>query len=121
MTQAPHLFSPPGAQSKRDRDRPYNRAHDVKRQRAKDWRKWYGLKVWKQRRAEQLTREPFCRLHAEQGRTVAATVANHIVPHRGDWSLFIGGALESLCKPCHDGAVQKAERAQGVRGGGANP
>lgn len=46
----------------------------------------------------------------KRGRTTAATVVDHVVPHRGNEALFFGGALQSLCKACHDGAKQTEER-----------
>lgn len=36
------------------------------------------------------------------GITTLATVADHIVPHRGDPDLFWNGDLQSLCKDHHD-------------------
>lgn len=48
---------------------------------------------------------------ARRGETVVATVANHIKPHRGNWTLFAEGELESLCKPCHDGEAQREDIA----------
>ncbi len=42
-------------------------------------------------------------MHAELGQVVAATVADHVRPHRGDLDLFLNrDNLQSLCKPCHD-------------------
>ncbi|MFG1256325.1 HNH endonuclease signature motif containing protein [Xanthobacter flavus] len=38
-------------------------------------------------------------------------VCDHVRPHRGDPALFWDeGNLQTLCKPCHDGAKQSAER-----------
>lgn len=44
------------------------------------------------------------------GHTTPATVAHHLVPHRGDETLFFTSPLQSLCKACHDkhGAEQDA-------------
>jgi len=40
-------------------------------------------------------------------------VADHIQPHRGDHSKFWNPAnLQCLCKRCHDGAKQRAERQE---------
>lgn len=86
------------------------REHDAKRYAHKPWRAWYSLKAWQTRRAHQLAKQPLCERHLAQGMVVAATVANHKTPHRGDWNLFITGELESVCKPCHDGPVQSEER-----------
>jgi hypothetical protein len=44
------------------------------------------------------------------GRTVAAAVVDHVVPHRGDAALFWDpDNLQSLCKPHHDGSKQSEE------------
>ena len=40
---------------------------------------------------------------------VRATVADHVVPHNGDWNSFWTGALQSLCKPHHDGSKKEIE------------
>ena len=45
----------------------------------------------------------------KQGRVVAATVADHIVPHRGDAGKFWNGDLASLCDHHHSGAKQREE------------
>jgi len=106
----PPTFRPRGMRTKRER----GRDHDQRRREEKPWRKWYALKAWKDRRRDQLQKEPLCRRHLARGEVVAANTANHVEPHRGDWDLFIGGELESLCKTCHDVDVQREERAGGV-------
>jgi 5-methylcytosine-specific restriction enzyme A len=68
--------------------------------------KWYSLAAWRRRRTAQLATEPLCRYCQAIGHTRAATVVDHIIPHRGDWSLFIEGELQSLCKSCHDSVAQ---------------
>ena len=51
----------------------------------------------------QLLREPFCRECARRGVRTWATVVDHVVPHRGDWQLFIDPANhQSLCERCHN-------------------
>lgn len=37
-----------------------------------------------------------------EGKTRAATIADHVTPHRGNEDLFWNGELQSLCKPHHD-------------------
>lgn len=81
-----------------------------------DWWKWYSLQAWRNRRASQLRSSPLCEACASRGLVVAATVANHVTPHKGDWLLFIEGPLQSLCKPCHDGVTQRQERRGHVIG-----
>lgn len=68
-----------------------------------DWHRWYKLPIFaKKLRPQQLLREPFCRECARFGLRVPATDVDHIIPHRGDWSLFTDpDNLQSLCHSCH--------------------
>lgn len=77
---------------------------------ARAWRGWYNLAAWKRRRAHQLATSPFCAECASVGRETAARVADHVIPHRGDWELFIAGELQSLCDGCHSAVKQRAEQ-----------
>ena len=44
---------------------------------------------------------------------MAASVVNHKKRHKGDPELFFDpDNLESVCKPCHDGAIQSEERRE---------
>jgi 5-methylcytosine-specific restriction protein A len=83
---------------------------DQRSQQAQAWRGWYKLARWKRKRAEQLQREPLCAMCRAVGRTVAASVADHVKPHRGDPHLFWNGKLQSLCPDCHDRHKQAQER-----------
>ena len=38
-----------------------------------------------------------------------ATVADHVVAHRGDWNSFRLGALQSLCDQCHNKIKKRME------------
>ena len=68
------------------------------------WHGWYNLSIWRdQLRPAQLLREPFCRECAKAGRRTKATRVDHVIPHRGDWLLFIDPANhQSLCERCHN-------------------
>jgi len=47
-----------------------------------------------------------------QGKVMAATVVDHIVPHKRDWNLFWDSAnWQSLCKRHHDSDKQRQEKA----------
>jgi 5-methylcytosine-specific restriction protein A len=71
----------------------------------------YKTASWQRLRSQRLLLEPLCRLCAHQGRVRAATVVDHIVPHKGDAVLFWDRHnLQSLCKPCHDKDKQAEER-----------
>lgn len=88
---------------------------------SRPWRHLYSTKRWHRLRWHQLQAEPLCRYCAAMGRTTAATVVDHITPHKGDESLFHDPAnLQSLCKPCHDSAKQAEEKSGRVIGGDAN-
>lgn len=85
---------------------------------AQAYRHLYSTKAWKARRAEQLAKEPLCRMCAADGRTVGGWVADHIIPHKGDLVLFFEGELQTLCdapsptRPgfyCHSSRKQKIE------------
>lgn len=107
MPSQPPVFRHPTIRSTAER----KREHDARRRRSQPWRAWYKLPLWQARRAEQLAREPLCERDRARGRVVAATVANHREPHRGDWDKFAFGPLESLCERCHNSDVQREERA----------
>lgn len=63
--------------------------------------KFYNLAAWKRIRAEQLKREPLCRMCNDRGEITPATVCDHIDPHRGDINKFLSGPFQSLCASCH--------------------
>lgn len=88
------------------------RSRDRDRLAEQPWRAWYHLPIWDHPvtglRAIQLARRPIC----EKCKRARATVAHHKRPHGGVWELFIDpNNLESVCKRCHDGEVQRGERA----------
>lgn len=93
------------------------RVYDAERRANNPARGWYKTAAWRKRREDQLQREPLCRRCDMQGIVTAATVANHVKPHRGNWDLFINGELESTCKPCHDSVIQREERQNDNREG----
>ena len=45
----------------------------------------------------------------EAGKVTAATVCDHIEPHKGDPVKFWSGPFQSLCKAHHDGRKQREE------------
>lgn len=48
-------------------------------------------------------------------RLTVATVVDHIVPHKGDQTLFWNEAnWQPLCKLCHDSLKQKQEHGKAV-------
>jgi 5-methylcytosine-specific restriction endonuclease McrA len=82
----------------------------VKRTYAKDYHSLYDLREWKRLRHKQLFKEPLCRFCSTDDHPVAADVADHIKPHKGQLDLFLDGEnLQSLCKHCHDSAKARIE------------
>lgn len=107
----------PGALDTRGQRQRFDRERDQL-----PWRGWYKTAAWQRRRASQLADEPLCRTCAKHGRVTAATVADHVEPHRGDHDRFWYGPLQSLCDEapwrCHSSVKQREERAGslGTRG-----
>ena len=88
----------------------------------KSWRGWYNLKLWKDLRRQQLTRQPLCEMCLAHGKVEFAKVVDHRSPHRGNWELFKDPANhQSLCKQHHDSTKQKMEKRghEGPIGGDA--
>lgn len=77
---------------------------------AAEYKKLYDTQRWRRRSSLQLKQHPLCAMCLEIGQVIPATVAHHIVPHKGDHQLFFFGELMSLCVQCHSGPVQEAEK-----------
>jgi 5-methylcytosine-specific restriction protein A len=61
------------------------------------WQKWYDLAIWRKRlRPMALSRTPIC----SDCNREPATEADHIIPHRGNWRLFV--TLENITGLCHN-------------------
>lgn len=70
----------------------------------------YGWR-WQRARAAHLRKEPLCKVCLPQ--VVAARAVDHIVPHRGDMTLFWDrNNWQSLCVSCHNAKTARE------RGGG---
>lgn len=78
---------------------------------AQAYRAWYRTARWQRIAKAQLHRDPLCAMCQARGRVTAATVADHVTPHRGNRDLFWHGELQSLCGPCHSGDKQREEHA----------
>ncbi len=77
----------------------------------------YNTKRWYRMRHYQLRSHPLCAMCAKLARVTPATIADHIRAHRGNEELFFDPEnLQSLCKPCHDGAKQQYEKSGTLRG-----
>jgi len=69
----------------------------------------YNSKRWRMRSINQIKQHPLCVMCLQAGWVTAAKVADHIVPHKGDPTLFYEGKLQSLCKHHHDKSKQEFE------------
>ncbi|MFN7881901.1 MAG: HNH endonuclease signature motif containing protein [bacterium] len=77
--------------------------------------------AWQKARAAWLARHPLCKRCESAGQIVAATVVDHIIPHRGDKQRFWDSTnWQSLCKTCHDRktATEDSTFARPYRGAG---
>nr|WP_020184817.1 HNH endonuclease [Methylopila sp. 73B] len=112
MPTRPPLHRPLASRSKRERDK----AHDARRTAEQPWRKWYWTARWRKIAKAHLASSPLCVECQKSGRVTAASVCDHVVPHRGDETLFWQGQRQSLCASCHNGA-KKRQEAQGLMPG----
>lgn len=70
----------------------------------------YGEK-WRKARAAYLRQHPLCVQCEKQGRMVQATVVDHVIPHKKDWSLFWDSDnWQALCARCHDSKTARETR-----------
>ncbi len=104
MPFAPPTICPRCKSPKRGRCEPCHkirqRANDEKRNPLKN--SLYNAR-WRRARKMYLAMHPLCAQHDKDGEVVAASVVDHIIPHRGDWVLFWDETnWQPLCKPCHD-------------------
>lgn len=78
---------------------------------ATDGRRPYADRRWRKVARMVLSAHPLCALCLRVGRQTAATVVDHIVPHRGDRVLFWSvDNLQALCFDCHNSAKAHQER-----------
>jgi 5-methylcytosine-specific restriction enzyme A len=78
----------------------------------------YGAR-WRAARKQFLDRNPLCARCRRMGRLTAAMVVDHIVPHKGDASLFWDvGNWEAICKRHHDQKTASQDGGFGNRRAG---
>lgn len=91
---------------------------DYRSTEAQAYRAWYKLKLWAHKptglRWQCLLASLFtckqCGWQAQAHET-HKLVADHIIPHRGDWTLFTDNTNhQCLCETCHSSAKQQEER-----------
>jgi 5-methylcytosine-specific restriction enzyme A len=74
--------------------------------------RWYDQYRWTKRSRQQLREHPLCKKCLDRGWVAPAEVADHVVPHKGDYQSFWFGDLQSLCRNCHE-SVKKQEEGRG--------
>ena len=71
----------------------------------------YGYR-WQQARIRFLEQHPLCVMCDGRGQITAATVVDHIDPHRGDQAKFWNVSnWQALCASCHSSIKQAQEAA----------
>ena len=65
------------------------REYDQRRNAAQPSRDWYRREPWLSVRRSVLSRQPLCVLCEAEGKLTVATCVDHVVPHKGDWDLFL--------------------------------
>lgn len=92
----------------------------------REWKGWYNLAIWRRVkdhfRSTQPMRSVICqwpdptRPFGICGRP--ATDIDHVIPHRGDWDLFVGGeGYSNLQGLCHAHHSEKTAREGGFGNG----
>lgn len=80
----------------------------------KAYEKWYSRSIWQKIKANQLQKEPLCVQCLKIGKYVSATEVDHVIPHKGNWTLFADKCnLQSLCKSCHSRKTLSENRGRG--------
>lgn len=104
MPPAPGRHSLP---QRRTADRPPNKPR-AKEDRGSSFGRGY-TKKWQRFRDQHLREYPLCEYCLADGRTTAASVVDHDLPHEHDPSLFWANTYTSLCAAHHNGEKQRAE------------
>lgn len=105
---APHPCAYPGCNVLLSQGSRYCLKHHKAKQKSSDDRRMSSSErgytgAWQKARRYYLQAHPLCRQHEAQGRIVAASVVDHIKPHKGDKALFWDSSnWQPLCKHCHD-------------------
>ncbi len=101
---------------KRKSDKQYQKQYD--KDRGSSSQRGYGGR-WQKARATFLTSHPLCQVCEEKGLVVPALVVDHIIPHKGDQTLFWDSSnWQPLCKACHDQKTAAEDGGWGRTGRG---
>jgi len=76
--------------------------YDSKRDESES-RGWIHSTRWRKVREGHLCQYPLCSECERQGAVAAATLVDHVTPHKGDYGLFWDPMnWQSMCDPCHN-------------------
>ena len=101
----PPTFRPRGGRSKRERDQASDERRGSASERGYDHR-------WSKASASHRRSHPLCGYCALEGRITAATLVDHLYPHRVfDGVFWKREWWVSSCDDCHNGFKQRIERA----------
>ena len=90
-----------------------NRKIFTQRGKSSQWHHLYESNEWRKRRAQFLKKYPRCFICGNP-----ATIADHIVPHRGDLTLFYDESnLQPMCQSCHSRKTLKENNNFHPKGG----
>ena len=93
-----------------------NRKIFTKRGKSSEWHNLYQTAEWRRRSKAFLKKYPVCFICG-----APATISDHIIPHRGDLTLFYDESnLQPMCQRCHSRKTMKENnnfhRQKGDRG-----
>lgn len=116
MPTSPPTFKPPWLPRVAVR-RQQHREHDQRRGSARE--RGYDAR-WEKARAQHLASHPLCVCCSANGVVEPATVLDHIVPHKGDQSLFWDpNNWQGLCEWCDKAVKRPIENRWLAEGGDA--
>lgn len=116
MPQRPPIHRPMGRRDKQERDR------DTDRKRDPAIRALYASVRWLRERRLFLAAHPLCAECQRRDHLTAASVVDHIIPHRGDPARFWDQSRwQPLCAPCHSRKTAAEDGGFGNRRIGREP
>lgn len=92
--------------------------HEVRHVRTDAGRHWYKTREWKRVRLRVFARDHYtCKRCHRMHIDTSLLVAHHVSAHKGNEKRFWDeGNLETVCKECHDGPIQREEKASYLSG-----
>ena len=72
-------------------------------------KRFYNSRAWRKARERKLRINPLCELCLKEGKLVAASIVDHVVPIKEGGEVWDLDNLQSLCKTCHErkGAAER--------------